>query len=529
MDRTSRWRGALATLVAFGAVLGASVASVGTAGAADGDITLFPTANASFEEVAVGPDGNLWFTTGEDNSILRVTPSGTQTVFTDAQSELDNTWGITAGPDGAMWFTNLDNNRIGRIDVTTGDITTFPNAGVTSAITITTGPDGALWFTNIGGSDTIGRVTTAGAFTFFNDDTHMANPKEIQTGPDGALWYLNTSGSSSDSVGRITTAGAVTSFSVGTTTYPSNGLQGARGLALGPAGDWWITGSTNHRIGRMTTSGTFSSFAATGFTAPQDIVRGPDGNMWVSAYGSDEIARITPSQTITTYTAAGLFGPRGMTVGPGGTDVWFALGAGQRVGRVRVGGSGPGFSDVSTSHPFYDDISWMVDQSITTGYPDGTFKPGAAVSRQAMSAFMYRLAGSPPFSDPATPTFGDVGSSNTFYTEIEWMASEQITTGTPASPKPLYKPSAAVTRGAMSAFMYRLAGGPAFVPPTSPTFGDVTTSYAFYGEVEWMASEEITTGTPASPKPLYKPAAAVSRGAMSAFMHRLADGPGVGV
>jgi len=172
-----------------------------------------------------------------------------------------------------------------------------------------------------------------------------------------------------------------------------------------------------------------------------------------------------------------------------------------------------------------------VDQGITNGFPDGTFKPATAVSRQAMSAFMYRLAGEPAFSDPVTPTFGDVSTSNTFYTEIEWMASEDITTGTPASPKPLFKPGAAVSRGAMAAFMYRLAGGPPFVPPGpgASTFGDVTASHPFYGEIEWMAFEDITTGTPASPKPLYKPASSVSRGAMSAFMHRLADGPGVGV
>ena len=117
--------------------------------------------------------------------------------------------------------------------------------------------------------------------------------------------------------------------------------------------------------------------------------------------------------------------------------------------------------------------------------------------------------------------------SNTFYDEIEWMASEDITTGTPASPKPLYKPSAPVSRGAMSAFMYRLSGEPTFSPPAAnaTTFGDVGTSHPFYAEIEWMAAEDITTGTPASPKPIYKPGNAVSRGAMSALMHRLADGP----
>lgn len=54
------------------------------------------------------------------------------------------------------------------------------------------------------------------------------------------------------------------------------------------------------------------------------------------------------------------------------------------------------FSDVPDSHPFHEDISWMADEGITDGFPDGTFRPGQPVTRQAMSAFMRRLAGADP-------------------------------------------------------------------------------------------------------------------------------------
>jgi len=33
----------------------------------------------------------------------------------------------------------------------------------------------------------------------------------------------------------------------------------------------------------------------------------------------------------------------------------------------------------------------MADAGISTGYADGTFRPAAKVTRQAMAAFMYRL------------------------------------------------------------------------------------------------------------------------------------------
>jgi hypothetical protein len=199
---------------------------------------------------------------------------------------------------------------------------------------------------------------------------------------------------------------------------------------------------------------------------------------------------------------------------------------GQEVFVLACSASTPTFTDVGTSHPFFDEIEWMAAARVSTGFQPGpTYQPSAAVSRAAMSAFMFRLAGSPLTAAPPVPTFGDVGTGHPFYEEIEWMAEEGITTGTPASPKPLFKPADAVSRSAMSAFMFRLAGSPDFADPPTPTFTDVGTGHPFFTEIEWMAEEGITTGF--QPGPTYAPSAAVSRQAMSAFMFRLADGPGV--
>jgi uncharacterized protein (DUF1800 family) len=50
------------------------------------------------------------------------------------------------------------------------------------------------------------------------------------------------------------------------------------------------------------------------------------------------------------------------------------------------------FSDVTASHPFFADVEWMAWAGISTGNADGTYQPGAAVSRQAMAAFLHRFA-----------------------------------------------------------------------------------------------------------------------------------------
>jgi hypothetical protein len=55
-----------------------------------------------------------------------------------------------------------------------------------------------------------------------------------------------------------------------------------------------------------------------------------------------------------------------------------------------VAGAIDDFSDVSNGHPFHDEISAIADAGITTGFEDGTYRSGAAVSRGSMAAFLGR-------------------------------------------------------------------------------------------------------------------------------------------
>jgi hypothetical protein len=179
------------------------------------------------------------------------------------------------------------------------------------------------------------------------------------------------------------------------------------------------------------------------------------------------------------------------------------------------------FGDVGPAHPFVEEISWMGTACISNGYSDGTYHPGEAVSRQAMAAFLHRLAGDvPPAS--SVPAFADVPATHPFFDDIQWMAEEGISTGTPQpGGKPLFEPGANVSRQAMAAFLHRYAGD---VPPGSsvPAFADVPVTHPFFDDVQWMAEEGISSGTPQpGGKPLYKPASVVDRQAMAAFLFRL--------
>lgn len=88
------------------------------------------------------------------------------------------------------------------------------------------------------------------------------------------------------------------------------------------------------------------------------------------------------------------------------------------------------FSDVKEGDPFYKEIVWMHQAGITTGWSDGTFRPHEPVSREALAAFFYRAADGNE-QVPAQAPFKDVDSGNQFYREITWFKNQKITTGWP--------------------------------------------------------------------------------------------------
>ncbi|NQX12010.1 S-layer homology domain-containing protein [Microbacteriaceae bacterium VKM Ac-2855] len=176
--------------------------------------------------------------------------------------------------------------------------------------------------------------------------------------------------------------------------------------------------------------------------------------------------------------------------------------------------------DVPADSAFYTEIAWMFSRGLTTGYAESdgslSYRPTATVSREAMSAFLYRYSGD-TFTPPPTPSFADVPVDSTFYTQIEWMKAEGISTGTvQADGSVRFLPGDPVSRQAMSAFLARLDGATPTAPVTS-SFSDVPTDHPFFTEIEWMAAEGISTGYPDG---TFRPTDVVTRQAMAAFLYR---------
>ncbi len=74
------------------------------------------TPGSALQEMAVGPDGNIWFTE-RAGGVGRITPAGVVTEFSDGLSLGASPRGIAAGPDGTMWFTEERGDRVARLTI----------------------------------------------------------------------------------------------------------------------------------------------------------------------------------------------------------------------------------------------------------------------------------------------------------------------------------------------------------------------------------------------------------------------------
>lgn len=177
------------------------------------------------------------------------------------------------------------------------------------------------------------------------------------------------------------------------------------------------------------------------------------------------------------------------------------------------------FSDVPGRMQFFYDIHQLADRGITTGWPDGSFRPLASIQRDAMVVFLYRALGSPSYSPPRTSPFSDLTASTMYYKEICWGRSEGIVAGWPDG---TFRPTDPVERGAVAAFLYRASGSPS--SGTSSGFDDVPRDHQFAREITWMSQTGISTGWPDG---TFRPKDPVARDAMAAFMVRWMDERGL--
>jgi streptogramin lyase len=309
---------------------------------------LYSGTNGNPSQLAVGSDGNLWFTEPTADALGAFNPTSTAVSSQITLSAFGgNPPAITAtsGANGAIWFALANFGELGQINLSTqvpmiytASLAEF-SAGITSL-----GND--LWFT-IPGANSIGEFD-AGTDEFVN--FYSVSPANIDVsgfssqiiaGPDGNLWFtepgaIGIFSPKSDSV--------ITQVALPT----ANGTEMPSALTIGPDGNIWFTESTatSSAVGVIkTTSETYiTQFALPAASQPQGITSGPDNNIWFSESGTGAIGMIavtsitdpaldtlgTPISIPTLGSTGGVVShpdPLGITAGPDG-NLWFADSAG---------------------------------------------------------------------------------------------------------------------------------------------------------------------------------------------------------
>jgi hypothetical protein len=185
------------------------------------------------------------------------------------------------------------------------------------------------------------------------------------------------------------------------------------------------------------------------------------------------------------------------------------------------------FTDVPVGSTFYEFIRCLACRGIVNGYPDGTFKPNANVTRGQLSKIVANSAG---FSDPQTVRmFQDVPAGAAFFEYIGRLATRGYVGGYPCSGPgepcepgslPYFRPNNNATRGQISKIVSNAAG---FTEPHSErSFEDVLPGSTFYDFVERLASRGVMSGyecggagepcVPPANRPYFRPNNNATRG-----------------
>jgi hypothetical protein len=166
-------------------------------------------------------------------------------------------------------------------------------------------------------------------------------------------------------------------------------------------------------------------------------------------------------------------------------------------------------SDLPAGHGFYEEITYLMDLGVVSGYPDGTIQPDKVVTRAEAAIMIGRLKG---FDGTQRASgFSDVtkGMKASGYIAAAKKAGyiSGYEDGT-------FKPYAPITRGDMAIILSIVFPAPVLDPGS---FTDVSQNMRAYYSIQQVVIANIAAGYSNN---TFKPYAYTTRGQFSAFLAR---------
>lgn len=171
--------------------------------------------------------------------------------------------------------------------------------------------------------------------------------------------------------------------------------------------------------------------------------------------------------------------------------------------------AGKSFKDVSNEHRFFEEISYLYDLKIVTGFGDGSYGPDATVTRAAAATMIGRALNLD--GTQRDTRFPDVKDGNNASGFIETAAELGIITGFPNGE---FKPNAPVTRGQMAIFLSRAFE---LKEESQQSFTDIREGMSSYIHVKRILAANITQGFPGG---TFRPDQQINRAEFAALLAR---------
>jgi hypothetical protein len=405
-----------------------------------GEVTILdtPYGGAGLSGVATDSSGRVFAVTGIDN------PDGTSHLI-----EINPVTGAMISDIGPMYDSSGNGCAIGDLSFQPGTNILFGLAANQSAVGTRCGVGGYT-----GGYLLTINMTTA-QYTIIGRDPSFENDNGgIAFAPDGTLYFTpawwNT--------GFLHTLDPATAEILTSVALPSG--EGYMGLAVRPS-DGTIFGSYRYYT---EDTGIYTIDPVTGaetlFVDPGDIMvhdlTFPGGGLICvmpftdvpSGFWAEDYIRALYCEGIANGYADNTFRPsqnanRAQTAA-------FIIRA--QFGEDFLYSPTAHFTDVPDSHWAFKYVQKMYDEGISTGYPDGTFRPSQSVSRSQAAALIIKTLYPGGFMYTLTPFFSDVPDSHWAFQYVQKMYDDSITTGYADG---TYRPSQFVSRSQISAFIAR--------------------------------------------------------------------------
>ena len=349
-----------------------------------------------------------------------------------------------------------------------------------------------------------------------SDGTYTDKVRVNWSASSGATSYrvyrATTSGGSGSLIGTL----ASTSFDDTTATPGTTYYYTVRGCVSVGCG-----GYSNENSGWRAAGGATPPIP-TGVSATDGTFTDKVNVSWSSSAGATyyKVFRNTSNTTsgVTTLTSNDNASPFSDTSATPGTTYYYWVKACNTAGcsgysisnsgwRAGTGGT---FTDVSSGHWAFSYIEAIANAGLTSGYPDGTYRPENRVTRAEMAVFLLNGMGVTPPPINGSHDLNDIAGhwAEQF---IEELYDQGITGGYPDK---TYRPENRVTRAEMAVFILKGIGvNPPPINGSHP-FTDIAGHWAEIF-IEELEDQGITGGYPDG---TYRPENRVTRAEMAVFL-----------